>query len=350
MTFLWMHMLWALLILPLVVAAYLHLLKRRKRHALRYASLSIVREAVGGGPGLRRHIPPLLFLAALTVMLLAVARPAAVITLASQRATVLLAMDVSGSMRARDVEPSRIEAAKAAAKGFIEEQPRDVRLGLVAFAGSAFLVQAPTTNRDQLTEAIDRLELQRGTATGSGILVALQTLFPEEEFDVATPPWMREDPLAGGGAALGEAPAAPKPKPAPVPPGSYRSGLIAVMTDGATTTGPDPIEVARLAADHGVRVFTVGFGSPEGEVIGFGGWRARAQLDEESLKAVADMTKGQYFRATTSDELKAIYRGLNRQLISERREVEVTAWFAAVGAALALAAAGLSMLWFARVL
>jgi Ca-activated chloride channel family protein len=349
MTFLWMQMLWGLLILPVLVAAYLWLLKRRKAHAIRYASLSIVRQAMGAGPGFRRHIPPLLFLAALAVMILAVARPAAVVTLASQRATVLLTMDVSGSMRARDVEPSRIEASQAAAKAFIKDQPRDVRIGLVAFAGAAFLVQAPTTDRDELTEAIDRMELQRGTATGSGILVAMQTLFPEEQFDVGAPPWAREYPFADQGSALGTA-APAKPKPEPVPPGSYQAGLIVVMTDGVTTAGPDPVEVARIAADHGVRVFTVGFGSLDGEVIGFGGRRGRAQLDEESLKAVADMTKGQYFRATTSDQLKAIYRGLNRQLIKERRETEITAWFAGVGAALAVLAAGLSMLWFNRVL
>lgn len=346
MTFLWMPMLWGLLIVPLAVAAYLLILKRKRAHAVRYASLTMVRQAMGKGPGFRRHVPPLLLLAALTLMLLAAARPAAVVTLASQRATVLLTMDVSGSMRARDVEPSRIEASKAAAKTFIQDQPKDVRIGIVAFAGTAFLVQSPTTNRDDLTAAIDRFELQRGTATGSGMLVAMQTLFPDEDFEVGQPDWAREEP--SGGAPLGEA-RPEKPKPEPVPPGSYRSGLIVVMTDGATTAGPDPVEVAKIAADHGVRVFTVGFGSTEGEVVGFGGWRMRAQLDEESLKAVADTTKGQYFRATTSEELKAIYKGLNRQLIKERRETEITAYFAAVAALLTLLAAGLSMLWFNRV-
>jgi Ca-activated chloride channel family protein len=348
MTFLWMHMLWGLLIAPLTVAAYVLLLRRKKATAVRYANLAVVRQAMGGGAGWRRHVPPALFLVALTVMLLAVARPAAVVTLASQRATVLLAMDVSGSMRAQDVEPTRIEASQAAAKTFIASQPRDVRIGIVAFAGTAFLVQAPTTDRDMLTEAIDRFELQRGTAIGSGILVGLQTLFPQEEFDIARPEWAREEPT--GGAALGEAGSEPKAKPEPVPPGSYQSGLIVVMTDGATTAGPDPVEVARIAADHGVRVFTVGFGSLEGEQLSFGGWRTRAQLNEEELKQVADMTKAQYFRATTSQELKAIYSGLNRQLIKERRETEITAWFAAVAAALSLLAAGLSMLWFNRVL
>jgi len=351
MTFIWMQMLWLLLLVPLLVAAYFYLLRRKKAQAVRYANLPMVRQAMGKGASFRRHIPPLLFLASFTLMLLAVARPAAVITLASQRATVMLAMDVSGSMRAKDVAPNRITASQAAAKEFIKGQPKDVRIGIVAFAATAFLVQSPTTSRDDLNAAIDRFELQRGTATGSGILVSLQTLFPDEQFDMGQPRW-GEDPYGGGGAApLGEQTAQPKkPKPAPVPPGTYPSALIIVMTDGQTTTGPDPVEAARQAADKGVRVYTVGFGSEDGEIVGFGGWTMRTQLDEESLKKVADMTKGQYFRATTSEQLKKIYEGLNRQLIKERRETEITAFFAAAAAAFALAAAALSMLWFNRIL
>jgi Ca-activated chloride channel family protein len=349
MTFLWMNALWLLLLVPVLVVAYLQLLRRKRAQGLRYANLPLVREAMGKGPGFRRHIPPLLFLAAFTLMLLAVARPAAVITLASKRATVMLAMDVSGSMRAKDVEPDRITASKAAAKEFIKGQPKDVRIGIVAFAGTAFLVQSPTTSRDDLNASIDRFELQRGTATGSGILVALQTLFPDEEFDMGQPRW-GEDTY--GGTPLGDPSTAKpkKPKPAPVPPGSYPSALIIVMTDGQTTTGPDPVDAAKQAADKGVRVFTVGFGSEDGEIVGFGGWTMRAQLDEESLKKVADLTKGSYFRATTAQELKKIYQGLNTRLIKERRETEITAFFALAAAILALAAATLSMLWFSRIL
>jgi Ca-activated chloride channel family protein len=346
-----MQMLWLLLLIPLLVGAYVWMLRRKKKAAVRFANLPMVKQAMGKSVGFRRHIPPALFLASLTLMLLAVARPAAVITLASQRATVLLAMDVSGSMRAKDVEPDRISAAQFAAKEFIKGQPKDVRIGIVAFAGTAFLVQSPTISRDDLNAAIDRFELQRGTATGSGILVSLQNIFPDEDFELNK---MRPDDPFGGtnsGTRLGDPSAKPKkPKPAPVPPGSYASALIIVMTDGQTTTGPDPVEAARVAAEHGVRVFTVGFGSPDGEIVGFDGWRMRTQLDEESLKKVADMTKGQYFRATTSEELKKIYQGLNRQLIKERRETEITAFFSGAAALLAVMAAGLSMLWFGRVL
>jgi Ca-activated chloride channel family protein len=350
-TFLAPHALWLLVLVPALAGLYLVMLRRKAKTAVRYANLPLVREAMGGkGPGIRRHIPPALFLASITVLLLAMAKPAAVITLASQKATVLLAMDVSGSMRARDVEPDRITASKAAAKEFIRGQPKDVRIGIVAFAGTAFLVQSPTTVREDLEAAIDRFELQRGTAVGSGILVALQNLFPGEDIDLGQP--RMDDPFGGGGGTrLGEQSSQPrKPKPAPVPPGSYPSALIIVMTDGQTTTGPDPIEAARVAAEHGVRVFTVGFGSPDGEVVGWGGWRMRTQLDEESLKKVADMTKAQYFRATTSEELKKIYQGLNTQLIKERRETEITSIFAGVAVALALIAAGLSMVWYSRIL
>ena len=351
MTFLWIQMLWLLLLIPALVLSYLYLLRKRARTAVRYANLPMVREAMGGrGPGFRRHIPPLLFLAAFTVLILCVARPAAVITLASQRATVLLAMDVSGSMRARDVDPDRFTASKLAAKEFIRGQPKDVRIGIVAFAGTAFLVQSPTTVKEDLEAAIDRFEMQRGTATGSGILVSLQNLFPNEDIDLGPRP---DDPFGGaqGGARLGEQSAQPKKaKPAPVPPGSYPSGLIIVMTDGQTTTGADPVEAARVAAEHGVRVFTVGFGSADGEVVGWGGWSMRTQLNEAELKQIADMTKGQYFRATTAEELKKIYKTLNTQLIKERRETEITAFFAAAAAALALMAASLSMLWYSRIL
>jgi Ca-activated chloride channel family protein len=354
MTFIWMDMLWLLLLVPAAVAAYLFMLRRKKAAAARYASLAMVRQAMGGAASFRRHIPPLLFLASLTLMLAAVARPAAVITLASKRATIMLGMDVSGSMRAADVEPNRISAAQAAAKTFIKGEPKDVRIGIVAFAGTAFLVQAPTADRDDLNAAIDRFELQRGTAVGSGILVCLQSLFPDEQIDL---PGFRSG--FGGGFGGGGDPTpspldqpqarAKKPPPAPVPPGSHSSALIIVMTDGQTNAGADPIEAARVAANHGVRVFTVGFGSTTGDVVGFGGRYMRAQLDEEALKQIADMTKGQYFRATNSTELKKIYEGLNTQLIKETRQTEITALFCAAAAVFALAGAALSMLWFNRV-
>jgi Ca-activated chloride channel family protein len=179
MTFLWPDMLWLLMAVPALVAVYLILLRRKKKAALRYASLTILKEALGGGQRFRRHLPPLLFLLALAVMIAAVARPAAIVTLPTQQETIILAMDVSGSMRAADVEPSRLVAAQDAAKAFLADLPRGVRVGVVSFAGTAAVVQPPTRNREDIVAAIDRFQLQRGTAIGSGIILSLATIFPD---------------------------------------------------------------------------------------------------------------------------------------------------------------------------
>ncbi|HET7297733.1 MAG TPA: VWA domain-containing protein, partial [Burkholderiales bacterium] len=186
MTFLWPELLWFLLALPLLVAAYFVVLRRKKKLALRYASLGLVREAMGMGQRIKRHIPPLLFFGALAAMLLAMARPQAMITLPTQHETVILAMDISGSMRATDVEPNRLVAAQNAAKQFVAEQPENVRIGVVAFAGTATVAQAPTRNREDVVAAIDRFQLQRATAIGSGIIVSLAAIFPDEGIDVGT--------------------------------------------------------------------------------------------------------------------------------------------------------------------
>jgi Ca-activated chloride channel family protein len=184
MTFLWPQFLWLLLTLPLLVLLYVWLLRRRKALALRYASLSIVKEAMGKGPGMRRHIPPVLFLLALAAMLVAAARPFAVVTLPSQQETIILAMDVSGSMRATDVKPNRLVASQVAAKAFLEELPRNVRVGIVAFAGTAQVVQPPTLSREDLVAAIDKFQMQRATAIGSAIVIALAELFPDQGIDL----------------------------------------------------------------------------------------------------------------------------------------------------------------------
>src|SRR3954465_13155727 len=196
MSFQWPEMLWLYLALPLLVAAYFYALSRKKKLALRYASLSLVKEAMGAGQKWRRHVPPVLFLLSLAVMIAAIARPQAVITLPSQHETVILAMDVSGSMRATDVEPNRLVAAQNAAKAFIADQPDHVRIGIVAFAGTATVAQAPTRNHDDLYAAIDRFQLQRATAIGSAIIVSLATLFPDGGYDVASFSYDKKKPPA----------------------------------------------------------------------------------------------------------------------------------------------------------
>jgi Ca-activated chloride channel family protein len=357
-SFAWPSLLWLLLLVPLIIAGYVWLLRRRQRRAFRYPNLAIVKQAAQKA-GWRRHIPPALMLAAFTFLLLAMARPSAQVSLPSRVATVMLVMDVSGSMRATDVNPSRIAAAETAAKAYVRDQPRDVRIGIVAFAATALLVQSPTTDHAALTSAIDRFELQRGTAVGSGILVAMSTLFPQESFPInqfnsgnfgGYGRWGNYDFRERfGGTALGEQSKAPSKKHVPVEPGSYKNAVVILLTDGQTNAGYDPIEAARMASEYGVRVYTVGFGTTKGNIVGFGGWSMRAQLDEVALKKIADMTQARYFHATSAEDLKQVYNVLSRQLVVETREMEITAFFAAVAALLMLAAAGLSLAWFHRV-
>jgi Ca-activated chloride channel homolog len=352
MTFLWPEFLWLLALVPLLVAAYVLILRRKRKTALRYASLTMVREAMGAGPRFRRHVPPLLFLVALIVMIAAVARPAAVVRLPSQHETIILALDVSGSMRAKDVEPDRITAAQNAAKTFINEQPRSTRIGVVAFAGTASLVQPPTQSREDLHAAIERLQLQRATAIGSGILVALKAIFPDVDFDLrATNPRLNPAGSPGkGGPLAGPLAAPPGEKPKPVPPGSYKSAAIILLTDGQATTGPDPIEAARMAAERGIRVYTVGVGTPNGEILVGEGWSMRVRLDEETLKQIANLTSAEYFYAGTAVDLKKIYQSLNSRFVLERKETEITALFAAAAALTVLLSAALSLAWFNRIL
>jgi Ca-activated chloride channel homolog len=346
MTFLWPEMLWLLPLVPALIAGYFYLLKRKQKAALRYASLSMVKEALGAR-NFRRHIPAILFLIALLAMLLAVARPAAMITLPSQQQTIILAMDVSGSMRATDVEPNRITAAQLAAKAFVADQPSNVRIGVVSFAGTASVVQAPTHNRDDIIAAIDRFQLQRGTAIGSGIIVSLATIFPDAGIDVSSLLYGRNPPR---GASLDQTAKSDKPPFKPVPPGSYTSAAIILLTDGQRTTGPDSLEAAHMAADRGVRIFTVGIGTKNGETMGFEGWSMRVRLDEESLKTIANMTRGEYFYAGTAKDLKKVYESMNSKFLLEKKALEISALFAAGAAAFALGSALLSMFWFQRIL
>ena len=357
MTFLWPQFLWLLLLLPLLVAVYVWLLGRKKKLALRYASLSIVREAMGAGQSFRRHVPPLFFLLALAAMLVASSRPFAVVSLPSQHETIMLAMDVSGSMRATDVLPNRLVASQNAAKAFLADLPRNVRVGIVAFAGTASVVQPPTVNREDLTAAIDKFQLQRGTAIGNGIVVALAELFPDAGIDLESMQSGRERQrgtsldraMERGGKDSRDDKAQKKPF-TPVAPGSYTSGAIILLTDGQRTTGVDSLDAAKVAADRGVRVYTVGVGTVQGETIGFEGWSMRVKLDEETLKGIARATQAEYFYAGTASDLKKVYETLSSRLTVEKKETEVSGLLALLAAALALVSAGLSLLWFNRIL
>jgi Ca-activated chloride channel family protein len=348
MSFVWPQYLWLLLIVPVLVAAYVAVL-RRKKAAVRYASIGLVKAAIGPAQRFRRHVPPLLFLLALIGVLIAIARPSAMVTLPSDARTVIMAMDVSLSMRATDVDPSRIVAAQTAAKQFVQDLPADIRAGIVTFAGTALLVQPPTKNREDLVAAIERFQLQRHTAIGSGIILSLATLFPEEGIDleqvVFGNNWGSRDAARKTDKPVKQQ----KKEVKSVPAGSYTSAAIILLTDGRRTTGPDPLDAARMAANHGVRVFTVGFGSNAGGSVDIDGMSIYMRFDEETLKSIAGITQAEYFHASSATALAKIYEGLNTKFALERKETEITALFAAAAALLAVASATLSLLWFNRI-
>ncbi len=343
MSFLWPSLLWLLFLLPVLVLLYLWVLRRKRKTTVRLASINVAKLAAGGGPGWRRHLPPLLLLAAFAALLLSIARPTATLTLPLSERTIMLAMDVSGSMRAEDVKPNRLVASQEAAKAFVNGLPREVRVGVVAFAGTAAVVQAPTESREDVIKAIDRFQLQRGTATGSGIILSLATLFPDDGIEIQHVTGQKNFP---DNRSIAKKEAKPF---APVQPGSYNSAAVIMLTDGQRTTGPDPLDAAKMAAERGIRVYTVGIGTTSGEVIGFEGWSMRVRLDEETLKNISVLTHGEYFYAGTAEDLKKVYESLSSRMVVERKETEVTALFAAIGALLAALAAGLSLWWFGRV-
>lgn len=336
MSFLWVEMLWALLLVPALIIAYILAQRRRRKYALRYASLSLVKEALGHGPGIRRHIPPALFLLGITTAIIALARPVATVMLPSQQGTVILTLDVSGSMRADDLKPNRMEAAKFAALAFVEKQPRNVRIGVVSFSNNAAIVQAPTTDREAVIAAIKRLAPLRATAIGSGILTSIEAIFEE--------PGARPTPSRGDSLTLPE----PTPAPTPLPRGTYAPAVVVLLSDGQSNSGPPPIQSARQASDRGVRVYTVGVGSPEGTVLRIDGRSIRVRLDEETLKAIAEETDASYFKADSETDLREIYEKLSTNLVLKPEQTELTAGFTGFATLLFLIAAALSLLWFSQ--
>jgi Ca-activated chloride channel family protein len=344
MTFLWPAALWLLLALPLLVALYFFLLERRRRHAVRFSDAASVRVA-RGRQSFRRHVPPLLLLLGLFAAIVAVARPEGAITLLSPQRTIIMAIDVSLSMQAADIEPTRLGAAKNAAKAFVAQQPDDVRIGIVSFGGSAALVQAPTRHKEDLIAAIEGLSLQRATALGSGLAFSLAALFPNDHLDEET--LLHEVAFKHNPAASLDA--RNKRPWKTVPPGSDASTAIILLTDGRRTTGPDPVDIANIAAEHGVRVFTVGFGKPSGGLVDIGGRSIFMEFDEATLKSIADITKASYFHAATADDLHKIYDALNARYILERSKTEASALAAGIAALLLLAAAATSLRWFSGI-
>ncbi len=351
-SFLWPGLLWLLACVLMLGAGYVWLDARRRRAVVRYPALKTVGLAATPLAGWRRHVSPVLMLLALVALILAIARPQAVMMLPSRIETVMLVIDLSGSMRAKDVAPSRIRAAQEASKILLDAQPTGVSVGVVAMAGTAAVAQAPTRRKKEVAAAIDRLQPQGGTALGNGLLIALQTLLPQTGPDVARL-MSEEAPSQKKPDTRGAASGAPISTDSSegVTPGSYASGAIVLFSDGESNAGPAAIEAAQLAAEHGVRVYTVGVGTTEGVVLKAEGLTARVRLDENVLKQVAEVTGAEYFRLEDTARLKKVYRALNARLAFERREqIEITAFFAALGALLATCAGLLSLWWFGRVL
>ncbi len=342
MTFMWPQFLWLLLAVPLLVVVYVWLLRRKKKLVLRYASLVIVKQAVGAGMSWRRHLPPALFLLAIAALLIAASRPLAVIALPANQSTIILAIDVSLSMAATDVKPNRMIAAQVAARAFLKELPKNVKVAIVTFAGSAQLVQPATLNREDLLAAIDKFQMQRGTAIGSGIVVSLAELFPDEGIDLGEMTYGQRR----AGIGNDETRKTRKKEAIPVAPGSLESAAILLLTDGRRTTGVDTQEAAKMAADHGVRVYSVGLGTIDGQVMGFEGMSIYMRLDEVSLKEVARTTQAEYFYAGTAETLKTVYEKLSSRMVVEKKEVEISGLLALAAAVVAIASVALSLRWF----
>jgi len=352
MDLLWPGFLLLLGLIPLLAAAYIMMLRRRRRFAVRYSSLSLVREALPRQSWLRRHLPVVLFLIALTSLVIALTRPVTIVSVPAGQTAIILTIDVSRSMCSTDIQPSRIQAAEAAALSFIQKQQATTQIGIVAFSGYAELIQPPTNDTELLQAAIESLATGRRTAIGSGILKALDAI-AEIDPNVA-PSWTS---------------ASREPQPAPVPRGAFAPDIIVMLTDGVSNAGPLPVDAAQQAADRGVRVYTIGFGTANGsnfpacpsqfqgsepnQQFGgqpgggrqFGGGGFRRGIDEATLKQVADMTGGAYYSAESAGELQDVFQKLPTYLITKHETSEVSVVFVAIGALLAALAIVLSLRW-----
>ena len=297
-----------------------------------------------------KRFPPIILSLGLAMLCVAMARPQAVLVAPLREATVMLALDTSGSMRAKDLKPSRIEAAQQAALKFIESKPARLRVGLVTVAGTAALAQAPTEEKDALRRALENLPLQYGSALGSGLLISLEALLPGSGIDAQK--IINESSDNGGPrkpADSGKSLDAPKPKETEASASRGRNMAIVLMSDGQSNMGPELIKMAELAASHEVKVYTVGIGTVNGETIGFEGWSMRVKLDEDTLKKIALQTQAEYFYAGSADTLKKVYETLSTRLTVEKKETEISGLLALAAALLVIGSAGLSILWFNRV-
>ena len=335
MSFIWPTLLLTLFSVPVLVLLYYWLQRRRFSLAARYGSLGLVHDARGSGIGMRRHVPALIFLTGITVLLFSLARPQATVDVPRIEGTVMLTFDVSGSMAAQDLQPNRMEVAKAAARQFVEKQPSGISIGVVVFSDGGISVQPPTDNRQETLATIDRLVPRRSTSVSNGILVALNTI----AVDAGDPPILKTNDLSQD----------PAVTPTEAPQGWYPSAIIVLLTDGENTDNSDPAVAAELAADLGVRVYTVGVGTTAGTTIEVEGMTVHTSLDETLLQFISSETGGMYYNAGNEEELGRIYRDIEPKLSMKPEEIEMTSIFAGLGMIVFLIGGMLSLLWFGHV-
>jgi Ca-activated chloride channel family protein len=327
MTFIWPWMLIALLLAPLLIGVYVRLLRKRRRAVADLGPLGVIRDRSGRRPARRRHIPAALFALGLMFLLFGLARPEMYVDLPRVEGTVVLAFDVSASMTADDLEPTRLDAAKAAARALVETQPSTVQIGVVAFSSGGLVVQPPTDDQTAVFAAIDRLTPQGATFLAQGIYGALNAIAGEA---IAIDPTALEEG-------------------APIEMDSTPSAVILLFTDGENTASTDPLQVAQLAAQAGVRIYPVGLGSPEGAVLQIDGYNILSRLNETTLQEIASLTNGSYYLAGDETSLQEIYRHVDLQLTIRGNKMEVTALFAGLGLLILLVGGLFSLLWYGRV-
>lgn len=330
-------MLLSLLILPLLIWLYMRLSHQRANERGELGALGLVQDQAGRDLGSGwwswRHRPQLIFLAGLALLLIALARPEMTVRLPRIEGTVILAFDVSNSMMADDLEPNRIEAAKVAAREFVENQPSTIRIGVVAFGNGGFVVQPPTDLRADVLEAVDRLTVEGSTSLGQGIFVSLNAIagepleIDEGAFDLDS------ETIDFSQLEIAD----------------YSSAVILLLTDGENMGTPEPLDIAQLAAEAGVRIYPVGIGSEEGTIIEVDGFNLVTRLNEEALEEIANLTNGIYYRAEDEESLQDVYQNVDLQLTIDPEMMEVTSLFAGMSLVLVLAGSALSMMWFGRV-
>ncbi len=331
MSLIWPWMLLTLLLVPLFIGTYFRFLQQRRQTTAKLGPLGIIQTGAGYIPRSHRHVPPIFYLFGVTLLLVGLARPEMPVSLPRVEGIVILAFDLSNSMLADDIEPTRLEAAKEAARAFVENQPNTVQIGVVAFGNGGLVVVPPTDNQADIQAAIERLNPQGGTSLSQGIFTSLnaiagepitinETAFETGQFDASA--FQIDD---------------------------YSSAVVVLLTDGENTEPPEPLEVAQVAAEAGVRIFPIGIGSLEGAIMEIDGFNIVTRLNESALQDIADLTNGSYYHVEDEESLKEVYQNIDLQLTIKGEKMEVTSIFAGISALLLLIGGLLSMLWFGRI-